>query len=77
MSYNIFHGVGQQADNKLNLSRTAQVIKNQKVDIVGLQVLAHKDSFWMPYPRMALLHDIQACIRSLDHAFRRYAKCTR
>ena len=37
MSYNIFHGVGQ--DNKLNLSRTAQVIKNQKVDIVGLQVL--------------------------------------
>lgn len=36
MCYNIFHAVGQ--DNQLNLTRTAQVIRNQKVDIVGLQV---------------------------------------
>jgi endonuclease/exonuclease/phosphatase family metal-dependent hydrolase len=38
MSYNIFHAVGQ--DGKLNLTRTAQVIRNQKVDVVGLQVRA-------------------------------------
>ena len=52
MSYNIFHAVGQ--DNKLNLSRTAQVIKNQKVDIVGLQVLAHMDTSCTLSPREAL-----------------------
>ena len=74
MSYNIFHSVGQ--DDVLNLTRTAQVIKNQKVDIVGLQVLLYTVSACIPSPCKALLHDIQAYSMCFDHAIRRCTKCT-